>query len=66
MNQCADLSRSASLNAVEILLHPLRALSLHLLRHMTVLVQGERRRMMAQVGLHRLDVVPGTDGRHGV
>lgn len=66
MNQCAALIWSAGLEAVNVLLHPVRALLLHLIGDVAVLIQGERRRVMAQVGLHRLDVVTGTDGRHRV
>lgn len=50
MNQCAA-SLSAGLEAVDVLLHLVRALALHLLRDVTVNVQRERRRGVAQVGL---------------
>ena len=42
--------------------HPSRADPLHLLRHMAVDVQGKRCCVVAQVLLHRLDVIPALEG----
>ena len=57
---------AASLDAVDVPLHPVRALALHLVGDMAVDIQREGRRGMAEIALHRLDVVPGPDGSHGV
>ena len=65
MNQRAALL-SAGLEAVNVLLHPVRAAALHLLGDMTIYVQREGRRGVAQVALNRLDVIPGTDSSYGV
>lgn len=62
----ASLPLSAGFKTVDVLLHSVRALLLHLLRHVAILVQRERRRVMTQVRLHRLDVVTRSDGLDGI
>ena len=47
-------------------LHPRCAGALHLRRHMSVDVEGERRRRMAEIALHGLDVVAGLNRRDSV
>lgn len=47
-------------------LHPGGAGLLHLVGHMAVDIQGESGGGVAQVALHRFNVVPGTDRSHGV
>ncbi len=47
-------------------LHPGGAGLFHLIRDMTVDIQRKGGGGVAQVALHRLDVVPGPDGGHGV
>ena len=46
--------------------HSVGAVPPHLLRNVSVNVQREGRRMMAQVLLHCLDVIPTLKGGHGV
>ena len=53
-------------NALDEAFHALGAVLLHLLRYMTVNVQGESRCVVAQVFLHRFDVVPASEGGHGI
>jgi len=53
-------------NALYKLLHPLGALPLHLIRDVTVHVQREGSGGMAQVALHRLDVISTPDRGDGV
>ena len=48
------------------LLHPCGAGLFHLLRYMAINVQGKGCGGVAQILLHRLDIVPGLDGCHGV
>ena len=47
------------------LLHPIRRLLAHLLRHMTVNIQSELGGGMAQVGLDGFDVISGIEGGDG-
>ena len=46
--------------------HPVRAVSLHLLRYMTVYVQGKGRRCVAQVALDGFCIVPVLERQHRV
>ena len=46
--------------------HPIRAVPAHLFRDVAVNVQRKRCRRVPQIALHRLDVVPRFDRRHGV
>ena len=48
------------------LLHALGGLLAHFLGNVAVYVQGEAGRGVAQVALHRFNIVPGADGGHGV
>lgn len=45
-------------NALDERFHPVRAGLFHLLRDVAVYVQGEGGGVVAQVPLHRLDIVP--------
>ena len=65
MNQRTALPL-AGFEAVNVLLHPVCALALHLACDVAVHVQREGRRGVAQVALNRLDIIPGTDSGHGV
>lgn len=58
-------SPTALIEVVDILLHPVGAVTLHLVRDMAVHIQGEAGCGMAQVPLHRLDVVSGLNRDHG-
>lgn len=53
-------------NALNVLLHTVRAGLLHLFCDMAVHVQREGGAIVAQVSLHGLDIVPGPDRGHGV
>jgi len=53
-------------DAVDELLHPVGGLPAHPLGDMTVNVQRETRRGMAQISLDCLNVVPTLKGGHGV
>ena len=53
-------------NALDILLHPVRAVPAHLLCDMTIDVQSERCGCVAEVGLHCLYIVPALDGGNGI
>ena len=46
--------------------HTIRAVLLHFVRHMTVYVQRKRCGMVAQVFLHRLDVLPALKCGNGI
>ena len=65
MNQHTALF-SAGFETVDILLHPVRTVALHLVCDVSVNVQRERRRSMAKVALHRLDIIPCPERSHGV
>ena len=56
---------SAFLHTVDVLLHPVSALTLHLVSYVTVYVQGECCRSVAEIALDRLNVVPCPDGSNG-
>ena len=53
-------------NALNVLLHPLGALPAHLVRHMAVHIKGKGSGGVAQIPLHRLDVIPGLDCGHRI
>ena len=57
---------SGALDDMDESLHPVGALLLHLVRNVSVDVQREGRRGVAQVGLHGLDVVADLQGGHCV
>ena len=54
------------LHTLDVLLHPVGTVTLHLVGHMAVHVQGERRRGVAEVALDRLNVVPAPYRGHGI
>ena len=53
-------------NAVNVLIHTVCALALHLVGNMAVDIQRKRRCGVSQIALYRLDVIPGPDGGNGV
>ena len=53
------------LKPIEIVLHPVGAVLLHLLGNVPVNVERKRRRSVADVGLYRLDVVAILEREHG-
>lgn len=53
-------------NALDELLHPLCAVAFHLVRHMTVDIQGKGGRGVSQIPLYGLDIIPALNRGHGV
>ncbi len=53
-------------NVLDVTLHAAGALLFHLVSDVPVHVQGKGGGGVAEIALHRLDIVPGTDGGHGV
>ena len=53
---------AALFHPLNVLLHPVGTLPLHLVGNMTVYIQRKCRRSVAEVALHRLNIIPGSDG----
>lgn len=53
-------------NCADKTLHAVGTFALHLVGHMTIHVQRKGRCGVAQISLHRLDVVPGSNRGNGV
>ena len=58
----ATTASTALFHPINILLHPVRAVALHLVGYVAVYVQRKRRRSVSEISLHCLNVVPSTDG----
>lgn len=52
-------------NVFDVVFHALRTFLLHLVGHMAVDIQRERRRGVAEVALDGFDVIAGADGCNG-
>ena len=56
---------TALFHSLNILLHPVGAVPLHLVGNVSVHIQCERRRGVSEVALDRLNIIPGTDRGYG-
>ena len=54
------------INTVNVGLHSGEAFILHPLQYMTLDIQSKGGGGVAEIALHRLDIIPGTDSGHGV
>ena len=61
-----SLMGSTGGNCADKTLHAVGTFALHLVSHMAVYVQCEGSSGVAQISLHRLDVVPGSNRGNGV
>ena len=57
---------AALFDALDVPLHPFRALTLHAVGDVAVDVQRERRGGVAQIALDGLDIIPALQRCHGV
>lgn len=58
----AATTSTALFHPLNILLHPVRAIPLHLVGDVAVYVQRKRRRSVSEISLYRLNAVPSRGG----